>query len=267
MKRLSCMMYIESDQGGCVMLTAERQQLILETVKKRHTVKIKELVEQTGSSESTIRRDLDQLEQNGELRRVHGGASIQTSASDEPSMSEKSTIYTPEKEAIALHAASHVKDGDCIFLDAGSTTYAMIQHLQGKDITVVTNGLNHLDKLSEHQIKTYVLGGLVKHRTRAVVGTGALQTLRQYRFDICFIGANGISLNDGFTTPDPEESAIKRETLLQSKNRYVLADASKFEEVAFSTFAELQEADIITNHQDIPFDSYREKTTIKVVTP
>lgn len=249
------------------MLTPERQQLILEKVKNDHTAKIKQLIEVTGASESTIRRDLDQLEQLGLLRRVHGGASIRNSASDEPTMGEKITKHHSEKQQIAFLAASLVQDGDCIFIDAGSTTYEMIPFLNQKDIIVVTNGLTHLQALNKHHIKTYVLGGLMKHQTGAVVGAGALQNLQQYRFDLCFIGANGISLTDGFTTPDPEEAAIKQTTLNLSRKRYVLVDHSKFDEVAFLKFADLSEAEIITDYNGNKMEEYSTKTNIKVVTP
>ncbi|MCA1011165.1 DeoR/GlpR family DNA-binding transcription regulator [Halobacillus halophilus] len=248
------------------MLTPERHQIILETVKKYHTAKIKDLVQSTGASESTIRRDLDQLEHEGLLRRVHGGASLRASASDEPSMGEKITKYHKEKNAIASYAASLVRDGDCIFLDAGSTTYEMISYLYGKDITVVTNGLDQLDKLTEYQIKTYVVGGYVKHRTRAVIGTVAMQNLQQYRFDQCFMGTNGISLRGGFSTPDPEEAAIKSTALSLSQERYILADHSKFEEISFGKFANLDEAYILTNYEGLYLNDYKEKTNIKVVT-
>ncbi|UOQ94323.1 DeoR/GlpR family DNA-binding transcription regulator [Halobacillus shinanisalinarum] len=248
------------------MLTPERHRLILEMVHAHHTVKIRQLVERTTSSESTIRRDLDQLEQLGKLKRVHGGASIRQRTSEEPSMGEKTTKHQQEKAMIASLASSLVRQGDCIFIDAGSTTYEMISYLSGKDITVVTNGLTHLDALTDYSIDTYVLGGYVKQRTRAVVGTGALKNLEQYRFDQCFLGVNGITLEDGFTTPDPEEAAIKSMALSLSQKRFVLADHSKFEEVAFSKIAELEEANIITNYQGLLYTSYNEKTSLKVVT-
>ncbi|SFJ43006.1 transcriptional regulator, DeoR family [Halobacillus dabanensis] len=248
------------------MLTPERQQLIIKTVKNDHTAKIKQLVEVTGASESTIRRDLDQLEEQGLLRRVHGGASIRNPASEELSMGEKITKYHKEKQAIAKFAASLVKDGDCIFIDAGSTTYEMIPFLKGKNIMVVTNGLSHLDALNENKVMTYVLGGLVKHQTGAVVGPGAIKNLQQYRFDQCFIGANGVTVEDGFTTPDPEEAAIKQTTLNLSRKRYILVDHSKFNEVAFLRFSDLSEAEIITNYQGKSMDDYLKKTNIKVVT-
>ncbi|MYL31414.1 DeoR family transcriptional regulator [Halobacillus halophilus] len=248
------------------MLTHERHERIIETVKNNQTASIKKLVEVTQASESTIRRDLDELEKQGHLRRVHGGASIKQSAADEPAMKEKQTKYQREKRAIASYAASFVKDGDSIFVDAGSTTYEMIPFLKQKDIIVVTNGLDHLLALTEHGIRTYVLGGLVKSRTGAVVGAGALQNLKQYRFDNCFMGVNGITLEDGFTTPDPEEAAIKQRTLQISRERFILADHTKFGETSFIQFADIHEADIITNNNGTKYKDYAEKTNIKVVT-
>ncbi|MBH0230959.1 DeoR/GlpR family DNA-binding transcription regulator [Halobacillus yeomjeoni] len=247
------------------MLTTERHRLILDLLEEKQIVKLKDLVQHTDASESTIRRDLDQLEQEGQLRRVHGGASLKQRASEEPTLKEKITKLHNEKEAIARQAASLVQEGDSIFLDAGTTTHHLIPHLQGKDIIVVTNGLNHLDALTDHSITTYILGGYIKHRTKAVVGTNALENLKQYRFDLCFMGTNGISLNDGYTTPDPEEAALKKTALNLSRQRYVLADHSKFTEVSFSKFANLNEADIITNYKGDQLKSFKEMTSIKVV--
>ncbi|MFQ3544850.1 DeoR/GlpR family DNA-binding transcription regulator [Halobacillus rhizosphaerae] len=247
------------------MLTPERHQLIINLLHERHTVKMKELVQHTQSSESTIRRDLDQLEQEGHLRRVHGGASLRQGTMEEPSVGEKVTQYHQEKTLIAKYAASLVRDGDCIFIDAGTTTYEMIPHLSNKDIIVVTNGLNLLDLLTEHRIKTYALGGYVKHRTRAVIGASAVQNLHQYRFDQCFMGTNGLTGDDGFTTPDPEEAAIKTTALTLSQEKFVLADHSKFGKVAFCKIASLEDADVITNYQGPLLKDYQEKTSIKVV--
>ncbi|WP_226580406.1 DeoR/GlpR family DNA-binding transcription regulator [Halobacillus litoralis] len=248
------------------MLTTERHQLIIKTVKNDQTTSLKRLVEVTGASESTIRRDLDQLEQQGLLRRVHGGASLISSASEEPAMREKVTKSQKEKRLIARYASSMVQPGDCIFIDAGSTTFEMIPFLKQKDIIVVTNGLDHLQALTEYNIKTYVLGGLIKSRTGAVVGAGAVQNLQQYRFDHCFMGVNGITIQDGYTTPDPEEAAIKQMTLQLSRKRYILADHSKFGNVAFTKFGDIQSAAILTNYEGPEINDFANKTNIKVVT-
>ncbi|UOQ45878.1 DeoR/GlpR family DNA-binding transcription regulator [Halobacillus salinarum] len=248
------------------MLTPERHQLIMTLLHAHHNVKMQDLVLHTGASESTIRRDLDQLEKEGKLRRVHGGASIRQRTLEEPSVGEKLTKYHDEKKLIGKYAASVVRNGDCIFIDAGTTTMEMIPHLQGKDIIAVTNGLNQLESLTDYQVKTYMLGGYVKHKTRAVIGTQVLEALAQYRFDQCFLGANGISLKEGFTTPDPEEASIKYRTLSLSQESYILADHSKFDEVSFCKIADLNESAIITNYQGPLLKQFQEKTNIKVVT-
>nr|WP_219914610.1 DeoR/GlpR family DNA-binding transcription regulator [Thalassobacillus sp. CUG 92003] len=253
-------------RGGDFVLTPERHQLILELLHNKTTVKLKELVEETQASDSTVRRDLDQLEQAGQLRRIHGGASLRQSASEEPSMSEKATVHYQDKSRIAAEAAKLVRDGDCIFLDAGTTTFEMIPHLRDKNLIVVTNGLSHLEALTEHHVPTYVVGGFVKQKTRAVIGSGAITNLEQYRFDKCFLGINGIHDEDGYTTPDPEEAAVKRTALALSLDRYVLGDASKFNEITFVKVADLAEATIITNHHD-HIEHYRTKTQVKAVRP
>jgi DeoR family transcriptional regulator, fructose operon transcriptional repressor len=122
--------------------------------------------------------------------------------------------------------------------------------------------------LIEHQITTYVVGGLVKPKTKALVGSGALNSLSSYRFDKCFMGINGIHLDAGFTTPDPEEAAVKRLAISLSQEVFILADYSKFNEASFSKVADLNEAVIITNEldEDAAYD-FEDKTNIRVVTP
>ncbi|MCH1625926.1 DeoR/GlpR family DNA-binding transcription regulator [Ferdinandcohnia quinoae] len=245
------------------MLTPERHQIIVDLLKQKGVVKLQELVERTDSSESTIRRDLMQLEEANKLKRVHGGAELIQGKRSEPSYQEKSAKNLQQKEMIAKYAASLVNDGDSIFLDAGSTTMQMIPYLNQKDITVVTNGVNLIEELLEKEITTYLIGGMVKKRTKALIGSGAITGLKGYRFDKCFIGVNGIDLHYGYTTPDPEEALLKQTAMSLSREKYIVADHSKFGEVSFAKIAELQEAVIIT---DKVINKYSEYTKIKVVT-
>ncbi|WP_428907981.1 DeoR/GlpR family DNA-binding transcription regulator [Niallia sp. Krafla_26] len=249
------------------MLEPERHQLIIDLLKKKNTVKLQELVELTNTSESTIRRDLVQLEKGKLLKRVHGGASQLQGMLQEPSMNEKTAKNVHEKQQIALFAASLVEEGDSIYLDAGSTNYEMIESLP-KNIVVVTNGLMHIERLLAKEIKTYLLGGFVKPTTRAMLGRGAVESLKNYRFDKCFMGVNGIHPEYGYTTPDQEEALIKQLAISLSRDAYVVADESKFSEVAFAKIAHLKEATIITNMQDPSLlKLYQSQTKIKVVTP
>ena len=173
------------------MLTNERKELIMNVLTEKHTAKIQEFMEMTGASESTIRRDLTELENQYKLERIHGGATIRTRKFHELSIADKSSRNLQEKIGIAKYAASFIQNGDCIYLDAGTTTFQMIPFLRGKNEIVVTNGLMHIDSLIEHGITTYLTGGYVKEKTKALVGPQAIRTLESYRFDECFLGTKG----------------------------------------------------------------------------
>ncbi|KIL49692.1 DeoR/GlpR family DNA-binding transcription regulator [Jeotgalibacillus soli] len=249
------------------MLTDERYGLILERVKQQDIVKIQELVEVTGSSESTIRRDLTELEKKKYIKRVHGGAKLLKGKLQELSVSEKTSKSLQEKQRIAQYASSQVEEGDCIFIDAGTTTQHMIPFLPEKEIVVVTNGLMHVKALLERGFKTYLIGGFVKPKTNAMIGRGALESMRDYRFDKAFMGTNGVHSEFGYTTPDPEEAQVKELAISLSRETFVLADDSKVGEIAFAKFGDIKEAALITNELEAETASrYTKQTRVKVVT-
>lgn len=246
------------------MITEQRHQLIIAELKQKGTIKVADLVEKFNSSESTIRRDLVQLEALNYLKRVHGGAVLVQNKFIEKSFDDKSHQFVGEKDLIAQYAATLVEEGDSVYLDSGTTTYEMIKYLKDKNIVVVTNGLSHVEALIENNISCFVLGGKVKQKTKAVVGYEAISILNRYRFDKCFMGSNGVHSVHGFTTPDPEEAMIKESAIKASNNIFVLADESKFGEVSFTRFAQIEEATIITNGAE-HLTQYQDKTTVKVV--
>ena len=147
------------------MLTEERHQKILQLLDQKSVVKSQELASLFNASESTIRRDLQELEDANLLERIHGGAKRILNLGFEQNMTEKSIKNTHEKQKIASLAASCVQDGDMIYLDAGSTTLEMIPFLVGKQIHVVTNSVHHAAKLSDMEIPTIMLGGTLKLST------------------------------------------------------------------------------------------------------
>lgn len=246
------------------MLSEKRHEIILNLLKLKGFVGLNELLEATESSESTIRRDLSYLESINLLKRVHGGAKSLDNVSKELSYNEKSSKSIHEKRAIAKYAASLIKDGDCIFIDAGTTTYELIDYLENKDIFVVSNGLSHIDTLIQKNIKCYIIGGNVKISTKAITGSDALMCLSKFRFDKCFIGANGVHPTYGLTTPDTEEAIIKECAIKNSRKSYLLVDDSKFGEISTIKFADIDKCIIVTNEK--PEDNtYDKKTDIKVV--
>ncbi|MBE3102874.1 MAG: DeoR/GlpR transcriptional regulator [Bacilli bacterium] len=247
------------------MLTNERFDLILSLLTEKQTIKIQEIVDATSSSESTIRRDLTELENLGKLERIFGGATIPSRQFMEPSISDKSTKNLQEKIHIAEYAASFVQEGDCIFLDAGSTILQMIPFLQDKKVVVVTNGLTHVESLNEFGIQTYLTGGFIKRRTGALVGSQTIQSLESYRFDLCFLGVNGFHADFGFTTPDPEEAAIKKLASSLAQKTFVVADHTKANKVSFAKIMDINLAELIVNKIDKDtLETLTKKIIIKV---
>ncbi|MEA3322401.1 MAG: DeoR/GlpR family DNA-binding transcription regulator [Bacillota bacterium] len=245
------------------MLTPERQQIILELVHMHEVVKLQDFVDATGASESTIRRDLSQLEEQNKLKRVHGGAARILKKGEEPSIIEKASINLYEKKKVAKVAADLVMDGDCIFLDAGTTTFQMIPYLENKQITVVTNGFAHIQSLMEKGLETYIVGGFMKNKTGAIIGSKASQSLLDYNFDKAFIGANGVHPTNGYTTPDPEEASIKSLAIKLANEAFILADSSKINEVAFAKIAPLQSGTLIINQiEESLAATFKDKTTV-----
>lgn len=240
------------------MLSQERYELILNLLKRKDIVKLQNIVEELGISESTARRDLNQLEKKGLLMRVHGGAKLPQKGIEED-FESKNVQKQSEKRLIGERAAALIEDGDCIFIDAGTTTETIIPHLVGKNISVVTNGTTHIPLLGKAQIKTYILEGRIKHSTGAIVGSEAVASLSKYYFDKCFVGSNGIHGERGYTTPDVDEAEIKRKVIKNSKRAYVMADSTKFGKVSFVAFGEIEDCVIIT---DVLKNKEYEKLTV-----
>ena len=243
------------------MLKSERKQLILEELSKHKIVSLEKLVGLLDTSESTVRRDLDELESENKLRRVHGGAELPHSLQEEETIQEKSVKNLQEKKLIAQKASSLIKEKDVIFVDAGSTTAFLIKELEQKDITVVTNSIHHAVQLVDKQIPTVIIGGGVKMTTDASIGGVALNQINQLHFDRAFIGMNGV--DEGyFTTPDMEEGAVKRAILENAKQTYVLADSSKIGQSCFAKVAPIKRAIVITCKGHDLLSAIKEKTEV-----
>lgn len=247
------------------MLQEERLSIITEQVNRRGAVKISDLVERLEASESTIRRDIVQLDKIGKVRRVFGGAVALDTSLDtfEEDISFKSTVHTEAKEEIGRYAASLIKDDDVVFIDAGSTTEKMIDHMDNSNAVYFTNGVFHSQKLAQKGFHVELIGGRVRPLTMSVVGAQAAKTIGRLNFTKAFLGVNGIHGTKGYTTPDVEEATIKRTALERAFMTFVLADSSKFGRVSMATFGELEDCLIITDKLgDFDFD---EITVVKEV--
>ncbi|GEK34874.1 DeoR/GlpR family DNA-binding transcription regulator [Kurthia sibirica] len=249
------------------MLINERQTLILKLLSEHQTMSLQQLVDVTNTSESTVRRDLTELEAMHKLMRIHGGATLRSSSLQEKSLEENAVENLEEKQQLMAVAATLIDDGDCIYIDAGSTMQQLIPHLKGKDIVVVTNGLATIAVLREFDIKAYLIGGLLKSSTQAFIGAMAIHALEQYHFDISFIGVNGYSVEQGYTTADPEEALVKKQAIAQSTKSYAVADHSKHRIVKFAKITEMSSMALITSQ--LPAESLEklQKNELEVMQP
>lgn len=208
-------------------------------------VALEDLMQLLDSSESTVRRDLGELEQEGRLHRVHGGAELFHSLQEELSNQEKSVKNSQIKQALAQKASRFVYDNDVIFIDAGTMTEFLLPFLQGKNVTVVTNSIHHATRLVDLSIKTIIIGGYVKQTTDASIGSVALEQIRQMNFDKAFLGMNGVD-EAYLTTPDMEEAVIKKAVIANAKVSYILVDGTKIGQVSFVKVAAIDQVTIIT---------------------
>lgn len=244
------------------MLTEERYSMILRLLEERGAVSVQELTALLGSSESTIRRDLSALHEEGRLNKVHGGATALRGSyrTEEYPVFIKQEMNLAEKTRIARYAASLISDYDLVFLDAGTTIGGMAEFITAKNITLVTNGLLTAKRIADRGHTVSVAGGRVKSITEALVGGETIDALRRFHFNVGFFGGNGIDLDSGYTTPDIDEARVKTEAMRCCRTCYLLADSSKFGVTTSVTFADLDAADIITGAA-VP-DKYRARTHI-----
>jgi DeoR family transcriptional regulator, fructose operon transcriptional repressor len=233
------------------MYAEERQQHILERARAAGRVEVNALADALDVTPETVRRDLTILERHGVLRRVHGGAIPVERLGFEPGIETRSERFVAEKERIAKAALSHLPDEGTVLLDAGTTTLRLAEQLpRDRELTIVTNSLGIAALVAQHQnLSLYLLGGRVRGRTLAAVGSWVTSALSGVFVDVAFMGTNGLSVERGLTTPDQSEAAAKRAMISAARRSVVLTDHTKIGVDHFSRFADLSEiAALITDN-------------------
>ncbi len=247
------------------MLTEERRSKIVEIVNSKKAVSVNELVEILDTSAATIRRDINALNASKQLIKVFGGATAMSSLdvnTKEDTVSLKALKNVNEKDNISKYAANLIQDNDFVYIDAGTTTLAMIDYIDNYKAKYITNGVVHAKKLIDKGLETIMIGGRLKKSTEAVVGPDCVEIIKKYHFTKAFMGTNGISIRAGFTTPDVDEAMIKTEAIRHAYMAYVLADHTKFDQINSVTFAEINDCCIITDK--LASKDYTNHTVVKI---
>jgi DeoR family transcriptional regulator of aga operon len=238
----------------------ERQDQILRLLTRQTRVTVTGICEQFGISEATARRDLDILESQGKLQRVHGGAIAVLQAPPEPPMIQRQDELAQEKTRIGFAAAALVKDGDTVFLGSGTTVLEVVRHLwnnrhqwKPRGLTVITNSLPVINALAEvAEITLVSLGGMLRQSELSFIGHITEQAIAEVRADKVIIGIHALSLEQGLTNDYLPETLTDRAILQAGRQVILVVDHSKIGRVSTALLAPIECVNIIVTDQQTP---------------
>jgi len=252
--------YIQSQMSNNPQrdLAPERQERMRAFIRERGVARVDEICKTLRVSPATTRRDLEQLEASGHIRRVHGGAVSVESRLEEPLFDDKASLQSREKRAIARAALALIKAGDSIYLDGGSTVLELARLLRERtNLTVVTNSLRAASELSGQGPRVILIGGELRRLSQTLVGPLTRHLLGDLRVDRAFMGTIGLTAKDGLTTTDTNEAFTKIEVIRRAAEVVLLADHEKIGKVSFVNAGRLEDLDVLVT------DRKADKTFLK----
>jgi DeoR family fructose operon transcriptional repressor len=242
-----------------------RQRFILSQLEARGTVRNSELRETLGTTAMTIWRDLKALEERGLVRRLHGRVTLTEKGLNEPHFHSKTDRARQAKEAIAACAASvFVEAGDTLAVDGGTTVAALASQKLPQRLSILTNSLHNAEAFLRHPSKpsVYLCGGLLRERSGTFIGREALSFFSKRRSKTYFLSATGIDAEAGVTDLTFEDNEVKRAMAAGSERVALLADASKFGNLAPMQVFPLGRIDhLVTDAEGLPLESIRARLT------
>jgi DeoR/GlpR family transcriptional regulator of sugar metabolism len=227
----------------------QRQSEILNHLSQHGQATVQELAGLAGVSMVTMRQDLSALENEGLLKRTHGGASLLESES----IAQRLSIRFEQKQRIAEKAASLVTDGETVLLESGSANALLARQLAGRRVQLLVTNLFIARQVKHGDLaKVVVLGGIYQPDSESVVGALARQNIRSTFFTKAFLGMDGFTPETGFTNRDMERAEIAALVVERCESSYILADSSKFGSTGMAHICNADElAGVITN-KDLP---------------
>jgi DeoR family fructose operon transcriptional repressor len=235
----------QRDAGS--LFQAERRAQILKRVHDRGRVDVGNLADEFGVTGETIRRDLSEMQRARLVRRVHGGAVPWRGSMLVPKLAVREGHMVEEKRRIARAALAEVPERGTLIIDSGSTALHLADLLdRDRDLVVVTNSIPIMRSLANtERPKIIGLGGKLERRTMAFVDEAGVEMLSEIHVDVLFFGCDGMSPENGYTTPFRSEVAIKRAMMASARRVVMMFDHSKVANDQLFRFAEIDEVDIV----------------------
>lgn len=232
-------------------MNSERRHAIMTILAVRESIRVSELRERLQVSDVTIRKDLEILEEQGALVRIHGGARLAQRHDPNQTVALREHEHRDAKDAIAAASLQLIHHGETIYLDAGTTVARLAHHLVDMELRVVTNSLQVLNILVDQPgISLMMIGGAYRHRAGSFIGPWAEENLRRVHVDRAFLGTSGIDGEGRFAAQNSIEAQTKMAAIRAARTAVVLADRTKIGVQAFQVFAE--PADIAVLVTDAP---------------
>jgi DeoR family transcriptional regulator of aga operon len=215
---------------GNNLLNEERRRAILEILQHDGRVLVGHLARRFKTSQVTIRKDLEALQNHGLIHRTHGGAlPTRHGALEDPTLREKQKLHREEKVRIAAAAAGMVAEGQVVILDSGTTTTAIARALRNfQNLTIITNAVNIAVELAGSTVEVILTGGAVRKNSSSLVGPLAEESLRRLHADILFLGVDGFDVTYGLSTPNLLEAKVNRVMVEVATRTVAACDSSKF---------------------------------------
>lgn len=234
------------------MLKEERHSIILNLLHEKGIIKVSEITDLLNVTEMTVRRDLQDLDNKGLLKRIHGGAQLNNLVvKEELSHLEKKNINIEEKKEIAKKIASKIVDGDSVFLGSGTTIELVYEYINADYLKIVTNSIHVFNKfINDSRYELILIGGSYRNRTGAFVGSIANDTLSKMNIKKAFIGVNGI-YNNAISNSNEDEGMIQATVLNNSFEKYIVSDSSKLNKRDFYEFYNLEDITAIITDSNI----------------
>jgi DeoR/GlpR family transcriptional regulator of sugar metabolism len=235
-----------------VLDVRSRRELSLYLLQMNGQVSVTELSARAGVSEMTIRRDLEALEREGLVKRVHGGAISSVSRGYEPPFAIRANRNIEKKERVAGKVVSLLSEGETVILDVGTTVLEVARALNGRgNLTVLTPSLRVAQLLGDDPgIRLMVTGGLARPGELSLIGSLAENAFAEFRFDTFVMGVGGVDADAGVTEYNPDDARVKRAALASARRRIVATDSSKIGKVTFARICPLEQIDILVTDTD-----------------
>lgn len=239
------------------MLPSKRQKKFLDLLSKKDMVTIAEFVEKFNISVETVRRDLAILQKQGKIEKVYGGAKLKKANFSESTIETRMNSKLLQKDAIGKTCSEFIEDGECIFIDSGSTTYHIAKHLSNKkNLTIITNSLTVVNELINSDFEIIIIGGKIRHSEHSVVTYDYLFNFSELNIQKSFICASGITFKNGITDFSMQEAVTRKTIIERSKEVFVASDSSKFGRDVTINISPIDKIDYIIT------DSYLDKDII-----